>query len=392
LHPRLRTAWLVNEFLQQTDRTVEVRIGSRVPPQTIRNAVSDRAAADYLRWRTYVLSGRARPSPRALPILQAVLPRKTQDAVAPAVPGERLQQNLANLNPAQLLFQNQEFSVYQAEAREIPDLLQEVGRLREVTFRAVGEGTGRSIDLDQFDHYYTHVLLWSKSNRELVGGYRVGRTSEILPRLGIAGLYTSTLFRYDARLFAKTGPALELGRSFIRPEYQRLYAPLLTLWKGIGRYLVARPQTPVLFGAVSISNSYCRCSRELMVRFFRPEKSEGGFDRLLSPRRPFRPRWTRPEVNPSRGGGVQDLEQLADLVTDLEMDGKSVPILLKHYAKLGGQFLSFNVDKDFSDTLDGLVLVDLRQSDPTVLQRYLGEDGLQAFQSYHGVRPTVRPQ
>jgi putative hemolysin len=201
-------------------------------------------------------------------------------------------------------------------------------------------------------------------------------------------LYTSTLFRYDAKLFDQLGPALELGRSFVRPEYQRQYAPLLTLWKGIGRYLALHPEFAVLFGAVSISNRYCPWSRELLFRFFQDRDDDHDLAHLVTPRAPFRPRWLRQGQHYAPHNKIRDLDQLTDPIADVEPDGKGVPILLRHYAKLGGRMLGFNVDKEFSDVLDGLVLVDLRQTDRTVLQRYLGEDGMQAFLSYHGLLPS----
>ena len=388
LHPQLRTAWLLNEFLQQTDRTVEVRIGSRIPAETLRSVGRDREAANYLRWRTYILAQRGQPARNIAPVLASAFRRKASQAIAGQVPAEILRRNVETLGPQQRLFENREFSVHFAKAREIPDLLEEIGRLREITFRAVGEGTGNRTDLDRFDHYYTHVLLWSKTNHELVGAYRMGLTSEILPRMGVPGLYTSTLFRFDPRFFGQLGPALELGRSFIRPEYQRQYAPLLTLWKGIGRYLALHPQFAVLFGAVSISNHYSRWSRELIFRFFQARENGSELGKLVSPRCPFRPRRLRPDA---LGGRLNDLEQLTDPIADVETDGKSIPILLKHYAKLGGRMLSFNVDRDFSHVLDGLVLVDLRQTDRTLLQRYMGEDGIEAFTSYHGLCPPQEP-
>ena len=143
-----------------------------------------------------------------------------------------------------------------------------LGRLREITFRAAGEGTGRSADLDQFDAYYWHLLLWNKEKQEMAGAYRAGNTDEIIRAHGVKGLYTNTVFRYNEQLFLKIGSALELGRSFVRPEYQRQYAPLLLLWKGIARFVAAHPETPVLFGAVSISNEYSSVSREMIVRYF----------------------------------------------------------------------------------------------------------------------------
>src|SRR5437899_4529059 len=188
--------------------------------------------------------------------MRSVLARKAQETIVARVPQNVLVRDIEALPITQLLTESSEFAVYAARASEMPHLLEELGRLREVTFRAAGEGTGKSADLDQFDDYYWHLLLWSKEKKELAGAYRAGNTDEIIRSHGIKGLYTNTVFRYDERLFMKIGSALELGRSFVRPEYQRQYAPLLQLWKGIARFVASRPQTPVLFGAVSISNEY----------------------------------------------------------------------------------------------------------------------------------------
>jgi putative hemolysin len=186
--------------------------------------------------------------------VRSKISEKVQQPVAPAEPAEILADELNRLAADRCLVENAELAVYLVRANETPRMLQEIGRLREVTFRRAGEGTGKQRDLDRFDRYYWHVLLWNKTKRELVGAYRAGNTAEILADRGLNGLYTSTLFRYDARVFEKLGPALELGRSFVRPEYQRQYSPLLLLWKGIARLLAVHTDTPVLFGAVSISN------------------------------------------------------------------------------------------------------------------------------------------
>jgi putative hemolysin len=385
LHPSLRTAWLLNEFLQQTDRNVELCIGNVIPNESLQNAGSEKKAASYLRWRNYLLAERGRTRRQIAPALRTVLPKRAHEPIAAAVPRELLLQDLAQLNPESRIDENRDFEVYVADTYEIPNLLQELGRLREITFRAAGEGTGRRTDLDRFDRDYKHLLLWSKINRELAGAYRMGLTSEILPRFGAGGLYTSTLFRYNERVFERLGPALELGRSFVRTEYQRQYAPLLMLWKGIGRYLAKHPELAVLFGAVSISSRYNRVSRELIVRFFQARESRHELAHWVAPRRAFRQSWTRAKDYHAACERIKDLDELSGPISDVETDGKGLPILLKQYAKLGGRIVSFNVDRNFSDVLDGLVLVDLRQTDRTVLERYMGKAGVQAFQRYHEI-------
>jgi putative hemolysin len=384
-HPKLRTAWLLNEFLQQTDRSVSLRIGSTISAEALHNAGSERQATDYLRWRTYLLAERGRMKKPIAPVLQSILPAKAQDAVAEAVPRELLEKDIQQFPGQSLIDENREFAVYITEASAMPNLLQELGRLREVTFRAAGEGTGERTDIDRFDLHYKHLLLWSKTNRELVGAYRMGLTAEIIPAYGPDGLYTSTLFRYDERMFKNLGPALELGRSFVRDEYQRQYAPLLMLWKGIGRYLATHPEIAVLFGAVSISSRYNQVSRELIVRFFRAREEQHAVAHWIAPRRPFRQNWLRAKDYQAACQRIRDIDELSAPISDVESDGKGLPILIKQYAKLGGRIVSFNVDKKFSDVLDGLVLVDLRQTDRTVLERYMGKEGVKAFRQYHGL-------
>jgi len=252
-----------------------------------------------------------------------------------------------------------------------------------LTFREVGEGTGKRLDLDRFDDYYWHLLLWHKTRHELVGAYRAGSTAEILPEHGIAGLYTSTLFRYDERLFGTLGPALELGRSFVRPEYQRQYAPLLLLWKGIARLIAMRPEIPVLFGAVSISNEYTKASREMIYRFFEARIQDDELAGLVEPRKPFRPSFLRRWDCRSMCQALHDLDELSEPITDVEPDGKGLPILLRQYAKIGGRLVGFNVDRKFSNVLDGLIVVDLRRTDPAVLERYMGREAVARFHTLH---------
>jgi putative hemolysin len=383
IHPRLRSAFLLQEFLQQEGKEVEVRIGSAIPADAIDSIHDDREAINYLRSRMYLLARRSRmETPRSVRLRSRIASR-IQQPVASAVHPELLQNEIDSLPSNRRLTENTEFAVYHATAREIPNLLLEVGRVRELTFRRAGEGTGKRRDLDSFDAYYWHVLLWSKTKRELVGGYRAGSTSEILAERGLAGLYTSTLFRYDESLFQKLGPALELGRSFVRPEYQRQYAPLLLLWKGIAHLVAKRPEIPVLFGAVSISNDYNEASREMIYRFFEARMMEDDLAGLIEPRRPFRPGFLRRWDCRSMCRALRDLDELSQPITDIEADGKGLPILLRQYAKIGGRLLGFNVDRNFSNVLDGLVVVDLRQTEPAVLERYMGREAAANFQNIH---------
>ena len=217
----------------------------------------------------------------------------------------------------------------------------------------------------------------------IVGAYRLGLADEIHAHFGKRGLYTQSLFAYSTQFLKILNPAIELGRSFVRAEYQRSYAPLMLLWRGIGRFILRSPKYAVLFGPVSISNSYAAVSRELMVEFLSMNNMEASVARYVKPRRPFRGRrqakWDGVDF-----ANMKSIEDLSRAIERIESDQKGVPILLKQYLKLGGRLLCFSADKAFNNALDGLTMIDLRNSDPRMLGRYMGEDGAAAFLGYHG--------
>jgi putative hemolysin len=382
-HPRLRTALLLQEFLQQEGKTIEIRLGNEISNHCIAGIEDDRKATAYLRWRTYLLGHRSERKNSWTSAVRSRLALNTQQPLVPAVLPELLTQELTDLAPNRCLTESGDLAVYLLRADEAPHLQQELGRLRELTFREAGEGTGRPLDLDRFDSYYWHLLLWNKSKQELVGAYRVGSTTEILPQNGVGGLYTSTLFRYAQHFFQKLGPALELGRSFVRPEYQRQYTPLLLLWKAIARLVANRPETPVLFGAVSISNNYSKASREMIYHFFEARRKDEELAGLIEARRPFRPTRLRRWDCSAMRYALHDLDELSQPVSDVECDGKGLPILIRQYAKIGGKILGFNVDRKFSDVLDGLLVADLRRTKFGLLERYMGREGLATFREHH---------
>ncbi|MGO9093958.1 MAG: lysophospholipid acyltransferase family protein [Bryobacteraceae bacterium] len=382
VHPRLGTAALPRQLLNKRGSTIELHIGRLVPAETLRALASDQDATEYLRCRTDMLVSRGRS---ARPPHRIPLPKATSKKVPPLAvetPASDLQAEVARLGPGQKLAELEDLAVYVASGQEIPCTLREIGRLRELTFRAVGEGAGKALDLDAFDQWYLHLFLWNEQKREVAGAYRLGPTLDILAAHGIRGLYTSTLFHYSPELFRRIGPALELGRSFIRPEYQKRFASLLLLWKGIGQYVVRRPDCAVLFGAVSISSDYNPVSRDLLVSFLERHR-DPDLAHLVKPRRPFRPNASSHWHAHILSRFLNDLDELADPIADLEPDGKGVPILIRQYMKLGGRMLGFNVDASFSNVLDGLILVDLRKTPLAALSRYLGRASALEFLARH---------
>ena len=378
VHPSLRTASLPREFLNKRGHRVQIRIGRPVAAAMLQSLGGAHEAIEYLRCRTFLLDAAAE-APRRF---SAALPFPRKAPVTAAEPADALAREMDTLPAARRLVESGDLTVFLGTRAEFPTVVREIGRLREIAFRGAGEGTGRSIDLDRFDAWYQHLVLWNGAAREVVGAYRLGPTPDILPRHGIRGLYTSTLFRFRREMFDRIGPAIELGRSFIRPEYQKQYAPLLLLWKGIARYVCTRPECAALFGGVTISNNYHPVSRHLMVKFLETRRA-GELAPLVAPRRPYRPA----ERVFCRTGVVSrvpgDMDELSGLVADMESDGKGVPILVKQYLKTGGRLLAFNVDRGFSDALDALIMVDLKTAPSAMLERFLGKPGAAAFAACH---------
>lgn len=385
VHPRLRTGLLPRELANKRDKRIEVRIGHVIPHDRLAGMADDRALLDYLRLRTYHL--RRRAADKSERVRRTFLPIRLvepqQVDVAPPQDALALKDELLGLPPEQLLMESGPFAVYHADADQVPRILREIGRLRELTFRAVGEGTGHAVDVDRFDDYYVHLFVWNREKDELVGAYRLGRTDVIVRRLGVRGLYTSTLFRYRRKLLDRISPALELGRSFVRQEYQKNFSPLMLLWKGVALYVARHPQYKILFGPVSVNNDYQSSSRQLLVAFLKLNNFRPDLARLVRARKPLRANPIEAWKQRKHRTVVTDLDEVESLIADLESDLKGMPVLLRQYLRLGGQLLGFNIDPSFGYCLDGLILVDLTKTDPTLLAKYMGRDNLDRFLAYH---------
>jgi putative hemolysin len=339
---------------------------------------------DYLRWRTYILGYTPRRSLR-LPVLPRVAKATRPKPLSPPQNPTVLRQEISRLPAEQLLTRSGCFTVRLAAAHQIPRTLLEIGRLRELSFRAASEGTGKSLDLDRFDSVYLHLFIWNEDSMEIVGAYRLGPTDRIIESHGKQGLYTNTLFRSRIEFFRKIGPALEMGRSFIRPEYQKSYSSLLLLWKGIGSFIAREPRCRVLFGPVSISRDYSDLARRLIATTLLQHSQAKDLAVMVRPRKPAPLKPIRvPGCNRiSPNISFQDFKEVCALIADIEFQQKDMPVLLRHYLNLGGQLLAFNIDRDFGDVMDGLIMVDLLRTDRKTLHRYMGADGLAALLAYH---------
>ena len=368
LNSALRTLRLPRELLNKRGRRIAFTVGTAIPASLLSTFGSPNEISEYLRFRTYLLEPQ-RHSP--LNVLPPFLRPKTPP-LASAIPDTIIEDEIAGLSSESLLASSGRFEVRLAEAHQIPNVLRELGRLREITFRGCGEGTGKPFDLDVFDHYYLHLILWDKDVRRIVGAYRMGLSDRILENRGIPGLYTSTLFKFDEPFFEAMGPALEMGRSFIHPEYQKSYQPLLLLWKSIAKFAELHPRYRKLFGVVSMSNDYRRLSKALVVRHLKSQYSQIELSLWAEPRNPFRADPLKLlKVFPQEAWD-HDTEEVSRWVSALEPDGKGIPVLIRHYLKLGAKFAGFNVDPKFNHSLDALLVVDLNETDPKRLEKYTG--------------------
>lgn len=386
LSPWLRTAMLGRELLAKRGQTIAPRIGRVVSPRRLAAVGDATSQTAYLRIRTYALADdlSARGSVRR-PATRARRSQPVADAVAPAV----LAREVAGLPAETCLIAQGPWRVYLVGAGDAPQVLLEIGRLREHTFRGAGEGTGRSRDLDRFDWHYRHLFVWHTSACAIAGAYRLAATDDILPRHGLGGFYTRTLFRYPEALLRELGPALELGRSFVREDYQRDYQPLLLLWRGIGAIVAAAPRYRTLFGPVSISAEYRSTTRAMLARFLlanRPSLLRG----LVEPRRPL-------PVEPFDSAALvysrtaTDVAGMDELVRELEAGQRGLPVLLRQYLKLNARLLGFSVDPAFGGVLDGLVVVDLLDVDAGSLARYFGKDRARALVAAHASAGSPAP-
>ncbi|WP_147820218.1 lysophospholipid acyltransferase family protein [Salidesulfovibrio onnuriiensis] len=383
VHPRLRTVLLPHENLKRSRTPITVTLGSVIPPEKLASFAGDREMVDYLRFRTHVLR-REKERKRD----RFIKPRERMlEPLANSRPRHILASEVAALPDENILLTSGRFTVFQARAERIPRLMREIGMLREKTFRAVGEGTGKPLDIDKYDDYYNHLVLWNHEEREVAGAYRFAMADRVIARYGVRGLYCASLFDFEPGVIENVQPALEMGRSFITEKYQRSYQPLLLLWKGIAAFVTRNPRYATLFGCVSVSGDYSHLSHELIVNFLERHSSLETMAGQVRPKLPPKIKSLRKLDLRVPEAAFSDPDDIATLVGDVEK-GKSIPVLLKQYLKLGGKILGFNVDPDFGNCMDGLILVDLRNTDPKILARFMGRPEACAFLAHHRPAPS----
>lgn len=376
VHPLLRTLMLGRELLNKSKESINLSIGSSIKFKEI-NGLTDNQIVNYLRLNTYLLQNKTLVSPDIQSNFNHLLP------IADPLPLNDLLTDLNALPKQHHLLSSGEFDVYCTNSERIPSLLHEIGRLREKNFRNVGEGTGLALDIDEFDRNYLHLFIWDKEKQCLVGAYRLGLVDNLLITKGLSGLYSRTLFHYEQPFLKSMGKSIEMGRSVIDEPYQKSMGALLLLWKGIATYIQRNPEYTHLFGPVSISNDYSDQARQLLAETMTLHHYDAGKAEYVTP--------TNPLPNQHQGWNTSmltalgDIQLLSRVIARID-EGKSVPVLLRQYLALNGKLVSFNVDPDFHNALDGLIMVDLKQVPVKTLARYMGSEHAQQYLKYHQVK------
>lgn len=345
------------ELVSQRHRAISLAISHPIQPESLKG-IKAGAAAKLLRKHVY-LTGRGK----------AGTFKTTKNIVHPT----DKKQILNDIAAAEILGETDDkIKILLVRHEAAPALMREIGRLRELTFRKVGEGTGRKIDLDEFDAWYLHIVLWDEAALEVVGAYRLAAGDEIYPKRGIDGFYTSTLFRFSEEFEKYLPEALELGRSFVQPAYWNSQA-LDYLWHGIGAFLAARPQYNYLFGPVSVSASYSAEARELLVYFYR--KWFGAAHSPVRAKHRFTFHKDAEDRLQQQLKSDEYKQAFKELKQNLKHYGYAVPTLYKQYTELceegGVNFFDFGIDKDFSDALDGFIFLKIAGIKESKLERYV---------------------
>ncbi|MEG1738616.1 MAG: GNAT family N-acyltransferase [Odoribacter sp.] len=384
IHPMLRTVKLPSELLNKKNRVIKLRIGNPISVETQNSFVDMMQYGKFLRAKTYLLGSSLEVKKFFLRSQKA---ESKIEAVAPEIAVEVLKKEIDHIVEDYLLFTMKNYSVYCAPTMKIPNILNEIGRLREITFRAVGEGTNRSIDLDEFDLYYNHLFIWDNDANRIVGAYRVGKGKDIIDRYGMKGFYINTLFKFRKEMMPVLYESIELGRSFVVEEYQRKPYPLFMLWKGILYFLIKNPEYRYLIGPVTISGKYSDVSKELIMKFIMRNHWDGELARCVSPRCKYRVETNDPGVDVMVEASGNSINTLDKLIGDIESSSDKLPILLKKYILLNGHIIGFNIDPKFNMCLDGLLILDLFEvpmttieslskeiNDETILSRFTPEN------------------
>ncbi|WP_166384359.1 MULTISPECIES: GNAT family N-acyltransferase [unclassified Polaribacter] len=353
----LRTAKLPSEVISRGGRVVKVRIGKPISVNDQDEYKELSAFSEFIRKKTYML---ANPFEKAHKLLstQNIKIKKAAKKITSQRNTDLFIKEVDALREGDgRLLESKNYEVFFASAKEIPNLLHEIGRLREITFRAVGEGTNKEIDVDKFDKYYHHLLLWDNDANCLAGAYRMGLGKEIYKKYGINGFYIQTLFRIEPELFQMMENTIEMGRAFIIGEYQQKPMPLFLLWKGIVHVTLRYPEYKYLMGGVSISNQFSDFSKSLMIEFMKSHYYDPYIAQYIHPKKEYKVKLKDADKDFVFDATQSDMQKFDKIIDEIEPGALRIPVLIKKYVKQNARLVAFNVDPKFNNAVDGLMYI-----------------------------------
>jgi len=353
----LRTAKLPSEIIQQRGRVIKVRIGK---PISVKDQDTFKALPDFykfIRRKTYMLANPFEKSNRLISSQKIKIKKAIKKISLQRNSGLFIAEVDALRETNSRLLQSKNYEVFFASAKDIPNLIHEIGRLREITFRAIGEGTNKEVDLDKFDNYYHHLLLWDTIAEKLVGAYRMGLGKEIYKKYGIKGFYVQSLFRIEPELHQMMDNTIEMGRAFIIDEYQQKPMPLFLLWKGIVHVTLRYPEYKYLMGGVSISNQFSDFSKSLMIEFMKSHYYDPYIAQYIRPKKEYKVKLKDGDKDFVFDASKADMQKFDKIIDEIEPGILRIPVLIKKYVKQNARLVAFNVDPKFNNAIDGLMYI-----------------------------------
>lgn len=380
IHPDLQTLMLPTEMMRARKTPIKIRIGKPVSVKIIDEQETTKELEYFLQKKIYLLKSyyeQRKSQMERLPDLKLNFSTNKLENIVQNIidetPTENILKEIESLRKNdKRFFCNGNYEVFFAEYEEIPYIMREIGRQREITFRAVGEGTNLPFDIDEYDKYYHHLFLWDNDAQKIVGAYRMGLGKEIMKKGGINGFYTSSLFEFDHELQPFFNEVIEMGRAYIINEYQTKPLPLFLLWRGITYVCLRNPDHKFLMGGVSISSKFSDFSKSLMIEFMRSHYYDSALAQYIHPKNEFKVKLTDRDKSLFLHEMSSDLNKLDKVIDDLEPQLK-LPVLIKKYIKQNAKVISFNVDPSFNDAIDGLMYIRISELPESTIKPVLDE-------------------
>ena len=353
----LRTAKLPSEVISQEGKVIKVRIGKPIYVKDQQEYKDMNSFYEFIRKKTYMLANPFEKKSKLLSTENIKIKKTAKKITAQRNVESFIKEVDALRENNGRLLESKNYEVFFANAKQIPNLLHEIGRLREITFRDVGEGTNKSIDLDKYDKYYYHMFLWDRDANCLAGAYRMGLGKEIFKKYGINGFYVQTLFRIEPELHQMMGNTIEMGRAFIIGEYQQKPMPLFLLWKGIVHVTLRYPEHKYLMGGVSISNQFSDFSKSLMIEFMKSHYYDPYIAQYIQPKKEFKVQLKDADKDFVFDSTKADMQKFDKVIDEIEPGALRIPVLIKKYVKQNARLVAFNVDPKFNNAVDGLMYI-----------------------------------